>query len=86
MKRLLIVLLTVGLLVGCNRETGEEINGEIVDIGNLGSGYDLLRDTNTGCIYIREGSSQAYPITPYFGEDGKVAGCGQEDLDKSKYN
>jgi len=86
-KLLLIGYASLVLLAGCNNETGStKAGGSLIDIGDLGSGYDLMRDTNTGCIYIREGSAHSYPLTPYFNEEGKVAGCGEKDLDKTKYN
>lgn len=87
MKKLTIFALPIMLLVGCtNYDSGEEINDQLVDVGNLGSGYDLVRDTNTGCIYIRETNvSHSKPLTPYYDEEGKVAGCGEENFDKSKY-
>lgn len=87
MKKLLLVGLTAVLLVGCgNYDSGHSVNNSLVDVGNLGEGYDLLRDTNTGCVYIKEFNGHAHPLTPYYGEDGKVVGCGQTELDKSKYN
>lgn len=87
MKKLLLVLgLSVLALIGCNNETGEVLNSGLVDIGDLGSGYDLIRDSETGCVYIyQSNSSYSTPLTPYYGEDGKVVGCGEKDLDKTKY-
>lgn len=85
MKKLLLVGLTAVLLSGCNNNTGDEINGELVDIGNLGKGYDLVRDKNTGCVYMRQVMGQAHPLTAYYDEDGKVVGCGEKELDKTKY-
>ena len=86
MKKLLLVAgLSVLVLVGCNMETGDTLRGDsiLVDVGDLSNGYDLVRDTNTGCIYIN--NSNDYALIPYYGEDGKVMGCGEENLDKSKY-
>lgn len=89
MKKTIIAIFTLtSLLAGCshNNETGEYVNEQIVDIGNLGGYYDLVRDINTGCVYIYErGASYSRPLTPYYGEDGEVVGCGEKDLDKSKY-
>lgn len=84
MKKLLLVGLTSIMLAGCGAETSGD-SGELVDIGDLGKGYNLIRDTNTGCIYIQEGMAHSYPLTPYFNEDGKVSGCGEKGLDKTKY-
>lgn len=89
MKKLLLIGgLTTVLLAGCtyNSDTGQEINSELVDIGNLGENYDLIKDKSTGCVYIQEGVAHSYPLTPYYGEDGQVVGCGKQDLDNSKYN
>lgn len=90
MKKMLLVLgLSLLALIACNDETGNLVNDDdtLVDIGNLSNGYDLIRDTNTGCVYIRENANNAdsQPLTPYYGEDGKVVGCGVTELDKSKY-
>ena len=85
MKKLFLLLGLSMLLAGCNLDAGEEVNDDLVDIGDLGSGYDLIRDKNTGCIYVRESSAHSYPLTPYYGEDGQVQGCGEKELDKSKY-
>lgn len=87
MKKLALIGITaVALLSGCGYETGEVVqNGRFIDVGDLGDGYDLLRDKETGCVYIQEHSAHAYPLTPYYGEDGEVVGCGETDFDKSKY-
>ena len=89
MKKFLVIggLAAFALLsLGCNNDTGTELNG-LVDIGDLGKGYDLVRDTNTGCVYIYERRAKdARPLTPYFDENGEVVGCGDEDLDKAIYN
>lgn len=89
MKKLLLIGgLTAILLTGCsgNAETGTQVNSNLVDVGDLGDGYDLMRDTKTGCVYIQEFLGHSHPLTPYYNEEGKVEGCGQKDLDKSKYN
>lgn len=86
MKKLSLLLgLSILALVGCNQETGRGLRGDstLVDIGDLSSGYDLIRDTNTGCVYIN--NTNDYALTPYYDEDGEVMGCGEENLDKSKY-
>lgn len=85
-KILLLTIIAVVVLVGCsNKETGYEINSDLVDIGDLGRGLDLVRDKNTGCIYIKRESGNHYSFSAYYDETGKVAGCGEENLDKSKY-
>ena len=69
-----------------NNDTGTELNG-LVDVGDLGKGYDLVRDTNTGCVYIYERmASYSRPLTPYYDKNGKVVGCGEKALDKTTYN
>ena len=83
MKKVMIALLLSVLLAGCNQDTGEPFNSDLVDIGDLGEGYDLVRDANTGCIYTMETFSLS--LSPYYDENGNVAGCGEEDLNKSKY-
>lgn len=86
-KRLLLVgALSLSVLTACNNDTGKVIKGDLVDVGDFASGYDLLRDMNTGCVYIYQSdSSYSTPITAYYGEDGKVVGCGEKDFDKSEY-
>ena len=84
MKKTIVTLLLLTLLIiGCNRSTGNPFNSDLVDIGDLGKGYDLVRDTNTGCVYIMETYSTT--LTPYYDENGSVTGCGEEDLDRNEY-
>ncbi|QIW89785.1 putative signal peptide-containing lipoprotein [Bacillus phage Izhevsk] len=91
MKKTLIATL-IGLtaltLGACGYETGSTVyNGKFKVLGTIGTGeeYSLLRDVDTGCIYIERTSS--YPsISAFFDENGKVAGCGQTDFDTKKYD
>ncbi|AGI11891.1 hypothetical protein X915_gp121 [Bacillus phage vB_BanS-Tsamsa] len=87
-KTLLVTLigLTALTLGACGYEQGSTVyGGKFKVIGDVGGNYALLRDVDTGCIYIERTSS--YPsISAFFDENGKVAGCGQTDFDTKKYD
>ncbi|UGO51331.1 casein kinase-like protein 1 [Bacillus phage vB_BanS_Skywalker] len=91
-KTLLVTLigLTALTLGACGYEQGSTVyGGKFKVIGEIGAGsdgqYALLRDVDTGCIYIERTSS--YPsISAFYDENGKVAGCGQTDFDTKKYD
>jgi hypothetical protein len=86
MKKLLIIgvaSLSLLGLAGCDGyETGTIVDGTFKAVGDVGS-YDILRDVETGCTYLQSHTSST-GITPYFGEDGEVIGCGQKNI-KPKY-
>ena len=88
LKSLFMLTLVVFILSACsNISTGDEIGekGNLVDIGDFGPGMDLIRDKDTGCVYIYRESGHQFSVSAYYGEDGKVVGCGEEQFDKSKY-
>uniref|UniRef100_A0AB39C7C3 Lipoprotein n=1 Tax=Bacillus phage KoopaTroopa TaxID=3234046 RepID=A0AB39C7C3_9CAUD len=80
-----LIGLTALTLGACGYEQGSTVyGGKFKVIGDVGGNYALLRDVDTGCIYIERTSS--YPsISAFFDENGKVAGCGQTDFDTKKY-
>lgn len=86
MKKLVLaglIGLTALTLGACGYEQGSTVYGKFKVIGDVGGNYALLRDVDTGCIYIETSS---YPsISAFFDEEGKVAGCGQKDFDVKKY-
>jgi predicted small secreted protein len=86
MKKLLLIgAVAIGAisLAGCGYTVGSTVeDGAWKVIGEHGH-YDMLRDLKTGCVYIE--STDGYEITPYYGEDGKVVGCGQKNFDEDKY-
>ena len=87
--KLFIIASMVFVLTACDRSnsTGTTFGkeGNLVDIGDFGNGIDLLRDKNTGCVYIYKETGHQLNISAYYGEDGEVVGCGEEQFDRSKY-
>ena len=83
MKKKALVLgvaLSVLTLTGCGNgyEEGSTVeNGAWRVIGEKGR-YDVLRDTDTGCVYLQSNKS-IDGITPYYDEDGEVMGCGDKE-------
>ena len=83
MKKALIIgmtSLTLLGLAGCSGgyETGDEVDSNFKAIGDIGD-YDLLRDKETGCVYMQE-HYDGVQMTPYYGRDGKVMGCGDSNF------
>lgn len=78
MKKLTLVAVVAALtLVGCGGyESGTRVqDGQFEVVKDVGR-YDLLRDIDTGCMYIESHRSDG-GIAPYYDKDGKVAGCGK---------
>lgn len=85
---ILFIFCLTTILAGCsdNRPIEEKITDDLIVVGNIGAKFDLVRDTNTGCVYIYFSEGYETNLTPYYGEDGEIQGCGEKNLDKSKYN
>lgn len=78
--------LTTIVLAGCDdgHSTGETVyGGRFKVIGQFGDGYDILRDRETGCIYLEPTTQSG--LTPLYDEHGKVEGCGNVKFDTNKY-
>ena len=75
------VALSVLTLAGCSGayEEGNTVeDGAWRVVGEKGR-YDILRDTDTGCMYLQSKRS-INGITPYYDEDGEIMGCGEEEV------
>ena len=73
------VALSILTLVGCEGyETGDVVEGGAWRVVGDKGDYDVLRDTETGCLYLQS-TYATTSVTPYYDEDGKVMGCGEEE-------
>lgn len=80
MKRLLLLAFAIPMLAACGAgyETNDYVeDGDFKAVGDVGT-YDILRDVRTGCQYLQPHSTTA-SLTPYYDEDGKVKGCGEDE-------
>jgi hypothetical protein len=84
---LALLVVSATLLTGCDwgHETGSIVyGGRFEVIGDIGEeGYDVLRDRETGCVYVE--ATNTMGMSPLFDEEGKVEGCGKKNFDKDKY-
>ena len=85
MKKILTysaIVLGLLTLTGCS-DGGGYATGKVVGngawrvVGDKGN-FDILRDTETGCLYLQSHYSNKN-ITPYYDENGDIMGCGEED-------
>lgn len=86
MKKFLLLTVGVvgliGVLAGCSDKGGGE------EVGNIRNGHFLVtdkndsyyteRDISTGCTYME--ARDDWSITPLYGKDGKVTGCGDTNI------
>jgi hypothetical protein len=86
MKKMLFVMALFSMVLsGCGYEEGEIVeDGRFKVVDEVGS-YDILRDTQTGCMYFYESYSHSQILTPVYDENGEVMGCGKKDFDEDKY-
>lgn len=77
-KVLLTSILLLTLLTGCEGyETGETTHGGAWKVIGQHGDFDLVRDTNTGCVYLQS-VYNIENLTPYYNAKGEVEGCGDK--------
>lgn len=84
MKKIILLLFLSSLLAACGTSAAEE-KEELFDTIDTISGIDIVRDVRTGCIYYYYVAGYQAAFSPYYDEEGQVAGCGEEQLDQNKY-
>lgn len=84
-KLLTVASMSLLLLTACDGFSDGSIvkGGGFKAVGDKGDYYDILKDLETGCLYLE--SHYQTGLMPYYGEDGEVQGCGEtESLPKYK--
>ena len=93
--RLYLGVIVVALLVGApiaamlgheaRLQVDEQLRQDVAEGRRLASGEVIIRDTQTGCQYIRVVSyvsdyyrHAGYTLVPRLGQDGKPMGCGSK--------